>query len=322
VWANYDFVAGETVLYYEDFADDVVGDFPRRMELVTGNWEVVEWQGRRLLRNTGPRFSAVKVILPRALPEHFTIEFDAYFTGGNYQLVVAPAPPARGNKWDGLAGHFFRIGAAQGTGVDTRAKDAARSVTRTPEVQTGLVPIRILADGSYARVYVGEKRVANIPNADLKRSGELWIENIYAATDREPLYIGPIRIAEGGTDLYRALSTDGRVATRGILFDFNSAVIRPESTPTLAQIGSMLKDHPELRIRIEGHTDATGDDASNLKLSEQRASAVRAYLQQSHGIDGGRLEAAGLGETRPVADNATPEGRQNNRRVELVKLGN
>jgi len=320
VWANYDFVPGETVLFYEDFADDVVGDFPRRMEFVTGNWEVVEWEGRRLLRNTGPRHSAVKIVLPRALPEHFTIEFDAYFPHSNYVIIVAPSPPAGVNNHSGLSGHYFQVGAASGTGVTTRDNQGSRSTSRTEEMVEGLVPIRILADGRYARVYVNEKRVANIPNADLRRSDELWIENTYHASHDVPLYIGAIRIAEGGTDLYRKLSDEGRVATQGILFALNSATIQPESTPTLGEIGDMLKEHPELRVRIEGHTDATGDDASNLSLSERRAAAVRAYLVESFGIDAARLESVGLGEAQPVGDNATPEGRQNNRRVELVKL--
>ena len=318
VWANYDFVPGETVLFYDDFNDDVVGDFPRRMEFVSGNWEVVEWEGRRLLRNTGPRYSAVKIILPRALPEHFTIEFDAYFPHSNYVIAVAPSPPTGRNNYTGLSGHFFQVGAT-GTGVRMRDNQRA-STTRIDEIVKGLVPIRILADGRYARVYVNERRVANIPNADLQRSDELWIENMYHASTEIPLYIGAIRIAEGGTDLYRKLADEGRVATQGILFDLNSATIRPESTPTLEEIGTMLREHGDLRLRIEGHTDATGDDASNLSLSERRAGAVRAFLVEAYDIDASRLESVGLGETKPVGDNATPEGRQNNRRVELVKL--
>ena len=318
VWANYDFVPGETVLFYDDFNDDVVGDFPRRMEFVSGNWEVVEWEGRRLLRNTGPRHSAVKIILPRALPEHFTIEFDAYFPHSNYVIAVAPSPPTGRNNYTGLSGHFFQVGAT-GTGVRMRDNQRA-STTRIDEIVKGLVPIRILADGRYARVYVNERRVANIPNADLQRSDELWIENMYHASTEIPLYIGAIRIAEGGTDLYRKLADEGRVATQGILFDLNSATIRPESTPTLEEIGTMLREHGDLRLRIEGHTDATGDDASNLSLSERRAGAVRAFLVEAYDIDASRLESVGLGETKPVGDNATPEGRQNNRRVELVKL--
>lgn len=82
----------------------------------------------------------------------------------------------------------------------------------------------------------------------------------------------------------------------------------------------MLQEHPKLRIRIEGHTDSTGDDASNLDLSERRANAVRDFLVESYDLDPSRLEVRGLGETEPIDDNSTPEGRQNNRRVELVKL--
>jgi OmpA-OmpF porin, OOP family len=320
VWANYDFIPGETVLFYDDYTDDVVGDFPRRMEFQSGNWEVVEWEGRRLLRNTGPRYAAVKVILPRALPERFTIEFDAYFTHSNYQLVVGTAAPASGSLWNGFHDHLFLVGVT-GTGVETRQAGARRSVTPAMEVGEGLVPVRILVDGTYAKVYVAEKRVANIPNAEFPRTDELWLENVYHASHEAPMYIGPVRVAEGGTDLYRRLVEEGRVATQGILFAVNSATIQPESTPTLVEIGTMLKDHPELRLRIEGHTDSTGDDAANLDLSRRRAEAVRDFLVARYGIDGGRLETEGMGETNPVADNATPEGRQNNRRVELVRMG-
>lgn len=82
----------------------------------------------------------------------------------------------------------------------------------------------------------------------------------------------------------------------------------------------MLRQHATLRISIEGHTDATGDDAHNLSLSERRALSVRTFLVEQYGIAGERLEAKGLGEAKPVDGNDTPEGRQNNRRVELVKL--
>ncbi len=234
---------------------------------------------------------------------------------------MGTAAPTRGTYWTDFSGHFFRIGAAAGTGVDTRPREGSRSFTRTDEVAQGLVPVRILVDGSYAKVYVGERRVANIPNAEFKRSDELWLQNSYDANEVTPLYIGPVRVAEGGTDLYGRLSEEGRVATQGILFALNSATIRPESTPTLVEIGAMLRDHPELRLRIEGHTDSTGDDESNLDLSGQRAEAVRTFLVASYGIDGARLETEGFGETSPVDDNNTPEGRQNNRRVELVRLG-
>lgn len=321
VWANYDFVPGETVLFAEDYGEDKVGDFPRRLEFVRGNWEIVEWEGRRLLRNTGPRASAFEIELPRALPERFTIEVDAYFTHANHQVIVSTTPPPEGKDWGSLEGNFFRIGRAQGTGVDTRARGGVSATNRTDQVGERLTPIRIMVDGSYAKVYVGERRVANVPNAELPRTSKIWVENVYAASEENPVYLGRIRVAEGGVDLYDKLAESGRVATHGILFSVNSATIRPESTPTLEEMGTMLQQHPDLRLRIEGHTDATGDDASNLELSRRRAEAVRDFLVESWDVDPGRLEVEGLGETKPIDDNDTPEGRQNNRRVELVKLG-
>lgn len=132
--------------------------------------------------------------------------------------------------------------------------------------------------------------------------------------------ISDVRVMAGGQELYDALIAEGRVATQGILFDTGSARIRPESTPTLEEIADALQRNGDLRLRIEGHTDNVGQAASNLTLSEQRAQAVVAHLVEHAGIAAARLEAAGLGDTKPAADNGTPEGRQQNRRVELVVL--
>ncbi|HKG32689.1 MAG TPA: OmpA family protein [Gemmatimonadales bacterium] len=104
-----------------------------------------------------------------------------------------------------------------------------------------------------------------------------------------------------------------------MFFDTGSDRIRPESTPTLKEIGTMLKEHPELKLVIEGHTDDVGKPDANQGLSEKRANAVRQYLVDTYQIEGARLQAKGLGQTKPVGSNETPEGRQNNRRVELVK---
>lgn len=139
------------------------------------------------------------------------------------------------------------------------------------------------------------------------------------AYEANPIMVGPVRIAAGGLDLYDRLERDGRVATHGILFATGSDVIRPESTPTLTEIGGMLERNPDLRLTIEGHTDSQGEEAYNQGLSDRRAAAVKTYLVQAHKVDGGRLQTAGFGEGRPVADNGTPAGREQNRRVELVR---
>jgi outer membrane protein OmpA-like peptidoglycan-associated protein len=159
-----------------------------------------------------------------------------------------------------------------------------------------------------------------VPNANLGRANKIWLKvPVYPGLIKEAL-LGEVRVMAGGKKLYDALAADGRVTTQGILFDTGSDRLRAESTPTLKEIAGMLKDHPELHLRIEGHTDTVGDDAANLTLSDRRAAAVVSFLVESLGVDAARIASAGLGETKPAATNDTPEGRQANRRVELVRM--
>jgi OmpA-OmpF porin, OOP family len=120
-------------------------------------------------------------------------------------------------------------------------------------------------------------------------------------------------------DLAEALKTKGSIAVHNILFDTGKATIKPESAGVLAVIADALKAEPDLKIEIQGHTDNVGAAAANLKLSQDRAAAVKAYLVQTGGVAAARLTTAGFGDTKPVADNKTDEGRAQNRRVELVK---
>jgi outer membrane protein OmpA-like peptidoglycan-associated protein len=183
-----------------------------------------------------------------------------------------------------------------------------------------MVRLRIDADGKYFKVYLNEHRVANLPNGNFTRTNQIHID-ISDLNDKDlEMLIGNISVNAGGQTMYDALLADGRFATQGILFDTGSDRIRPESTPTLKESGEMLKAHSDLRILIEGHTDNVGNAASNQALSEKRAAAVKSFLEKEYKIKGDRLEAQGFGDTKPVGTNETPEGRQGNRRVELVKL--
>ncbi|MGC2656805.1 MAG: OmpA family protein [Bryobacteraceae bacterium] len=116
-----------------------------------------------------------------------------------------------------------------------------------------------------------------------------------------------------------AIDQSGHIAIYGIHFDTAKAIILSDSEPILAQIQTLLGERPDLKLRVEGHTDNTGTRAANQKLSEERAAAVVNWLV-AHGVDGARLSAAGFADTKPVADNSSEEGRGQNRRVELVKM--
>ncbi len=107
-----------------------------------------------------------------------------------------------------------------------------------------------------------------------------------------------------------------RLVLRGVNFDYNKSDIRPDSRPVLDEAAEVLSTHPTVRISVEGHTDWTGSDAYNEKLSVRRAEAVFRYLANK-GVTPERMEVIGYGETRPVADNETEIGRAQNRRVEL-----
>lgn len=104
--------------------------------------------------------------------------------------------------------------------------------------------------------------------------------------------------------------------TNDILFDFNSAALRGESQQTLRDLATNFQRYPDETISVEGHTDNVGSSDYNQGLSERRAYSVKDYLT-TQGVPSSRVTATGYGETRPKAENSTPEGRQLNRRVEI-----
>jgi len=165
-------------------------------------------------------------------------------------------------------------------------------------------------------VYYDDVRMLNIPHLGFNPTG-LSISIIN--TNPVNFYMKNIRIAEGGQKLYDKFLQDGKIIATGIRFDVGKATLKPESMGIINKIVKMMQQHPELNFSVEGHTDNDGDDASNLKLSEDRAKTVMNTMVKL-GISADRLTAKGLGESMPMDTNSTPEGKANNRRVEFVKM--
>jgi outer membrane protein OmpA-like peptidoglycan-associated protein len=167
----------------------------------------------------------------------------------------------------------------------------------------------------------GGSAVAQLPIA----GKNVWIEvqvsdegEVYDLTVVEEAAMEQ-KVEFSAMELANALRDSGKVALHNILFDTGKATIKPESATALAPVGELLRNDASLKLEIQGHTDNIGAPAANLKLSQDRAAAVKAYLVQQLSVAPERLTTSGFGDTQPVAPNTTDDGRAQNRRVELVK---
>lgn len=322
VWDNYDFVPGSKVLFFTDFSEDRAGNFARSLKFKSGAMDVVERDGIKVLRSISR--GEFMIPLGSKLPERFTLEIDVIAPKeavGGYDFVAFEG----GAGWDRSAKSAEFNWHPGGTVIIGGGQNVATStVTLPPDVAAqsrgGLTHIRVLMDGPYFKAYHNERRAYNIPELAFKRDSVIRFLVKGAPEPGREIYISMIRIAESEVDvLYDALAAKGRWATLGILFETGKADLKPESTPVLKEIASTLKDHADLKILVEGHTDNVGAAASNLALSEARAAAVKAALVSRHGADGTRITTTGLGDTKPAVPNVTAAGRAQNRRVEIVK---
>ena len=307
VAVNHDFTPGTRVIWTTDFARDPIGDFPRRLKLVDGNFETAGFRGQHLLRATNS--GQVIVPLPEILPRQFTLEFD--YTGSSaYDAEVRFSEEDNTGGVTCRADGYGSINSGSGSGSSGSTVDIGDQEGR-------LIHCQVMADGDYVKLYINGKRAGQAPNAKLGRSNQLHF-SIPGNMD-VPGYLGNIRVAAGGKNMYEALESEGRFTTHDILFATGSATLDPRSTATLTEIGQMLQEHADLKIEIDGHTDNVGNAAANTTLSDQRAASVKQYLVKTFQIDAARLSSRGYGASKPIAPNTSPDGRQQNRRVELVK---
>lgn len=144
--------------------------------------------------------------------------------------------------------------------------------------------------------------------------------------DQCPGTLPGVQVDENGCELVIApppppVDLNQLVLSSETSFEFNSAQLKPAAFPELDKMLEQMKKYPMSRWRIEGHTDNVGSEEGNIKMSQMRAESVLNYFA-SRGIPKGRFEVAGMGSKSPVADNATPEGKAKNRRVEIKRIDN
>ncbi len=328
VYSKFDFVPGEKIIFYDDFSNDNVGDFPVQWN-TNGSGEVVnfpKYPGRWLKITNARGVTCLAEALK--LPENYTIEFDlisqsetpaARLSALRFGLISTTKPRdlMYGLARPGEAGIMFEF--AYTNSFFTYYKD------RSPELQGRTPTGRQLADTKYhisiwvqkerIRLYQDEVKLFDVAKAMLAQ----YKFNMIRFNNATPL-IGNVRVAAGSPDLRSKLLTEGKLVSYGIYFDVNSDKLKAQSAGTLKEIATVLTENPTVRVRIVGHTDSDGDDASNLDLSKRRGAAVVNALVNSYGIAANRLESDGKGESEPVATNDSAVNKALNRRVEFIKI--
>lgn len=345
-YSKFDFVPGEKVIAIEDFMQDAIGDFPAKWnssgsgEVVTidgkpGHWLMLSKQGEYL-----PEFI-------NSLPENFTLQFDlaanekfSFYSTYLFVNMVAMANPAKEfTKWgrfpqptDGVRVglHPQNAGSSGQTGITqfityTKGDELMKNETDQRAFNTtnhNVVKVSMWRQKQRLRVYVDETKIWDIPRAfqpGVTYNGVV-LSTADMHNDLDRYYVGNLRLAIGAPDTRNKLLTEGKFVTHGILFDTNSDKIKPESYGALKDIANVLTENADVKVRIVGHTDSDGDDASNLALSQKRALAVKTELVATFGLDGSRMETDGKGESQPAEPNTSATGKANNRRVEFIKL--
>lgn len=346
-YSKYDFVPGEKVLFFEDFSQDNVGDFPARWN-TNGTGEVVTtnvYPGKWLKAKNG---SLYVPDFPKPFPENYTIEFDMvynspeddFFGQVNFCLISTEGT-------NDYMQHAYAYGGSGKTSGDVEVylnKEAYSRFLISNYVNSGesagvtseltdnilegkigkIVRVSIAVQKQRFRIWFDDKKMFDLPRFMTPASYDVFKMGLWHFNDEKQdayeVLFSNVRFAVGAPDMRNKLLTEGKLITHGITFDSGSDKIKPESYGTLKEIAGVLKENSDLKVKIIGHTDSDGGDAANLELSKKRSAAVKNTLTQEFGIEASRMETDGKGESEPVSENSTPSGKANNRRVEFIKL--
>lgn len=333
VYSKFDFVPGDELLFADDFSSDFVGDFPAHWN-TNGGGELVNIDGteNKWLKIL-PGYGSLLIPDVTNLPEEFTLEFDVITDGLNkktsseahLKIVVADNNTFVKAKNYGTIEYPLCQFIVRDIIVENNinGKREIRSGVKSDIRQTVLEQhhISIAVNKQRFRLWINEQKLVDVPRllpANVQMQGiKFHVRNIDINT--ENIYLSNFKVAKGGVDLRRKLLADGKISTNGILFDSGSANIQPQSMGIIRQIYQVLQQDAAIKLKIVGHTDADGDDNKNQELSKKRAEAVKSALVNIYNVKSDRLTSEGKGETEPVGDNGTSDGKAKNRRVEFIK---
>lgn len=327
--SKYDFVPGDKIIFFDDFSQDAIGDFPalwtsngsgevKTVNVASGNWFHLNGD------------NAVYCYTPELdLPDNFIVEFDIipdeeYSYGIQFTLYndwEDDAKELNDELFPGMGGLHLSL---EHDRWESRGyKDSEDWIdgvaTKNPVIREQLNHVILWIQKRRVRVYHQNEKVLDMPTNIY--TGVKFNRMRFSGWDRYSVpFVSNLKITTASPDMRSKLITEGKLITYGITFDVNKADVKSESFGTLKSIADVLKENESVKVKIIGHTDSDGDDAKNLQLSNLRAVSVKNELIKSFGIDAARMETDGAGETMPIASNDTPANKAQNRRVEFIKI--
>ena len=334
VYSKFDYVPGDELMFFDDFSRDFIGDFPSKWN-TNGSGEVVtigdspdKWF------EIQPGYNTFYIPDVNNFPEDYTVEFDLFALGidqktSSSSVLRIAFSQTTGLKW-GSDYFYTQIPLCQYHPVGFRVRNNDGGATIINNQISGDIRKEVLNQPHISisqnkqrfRLWVNERKMIDIPR--FKPEGmvvnQMMFELQATKQGKERVFISNLKVAKGGLDLRRKLISEGQVSTNGILFDSGSANIQPQSMGIIRQISQVLQQEQMMNLMIEGHTDSDGDDASNMDLSKRRAEAVRNALVDVYNVAPSRLQTSGKGESEPVGDNGTTDGKVQNRRVVFKRV--
>lgn len=326
-YSKYDFIPGDQILFFEDFSQDAIGDFPalwtsngggevKTVNIASGKW--LHMNGADAI------YSFMNEI---KFPSNFIIEFDLIpdeiFAHG-YQLTLYNDPQNKEMNttlYPGVEGVQIDFWA---DGWSTKGyrnnEDWLEGESKINPVEKEVVNhVIIWVQNRRVRIYHGGAKVLDVPTN--LHNGTAFNRMRFSGWDRNafPL-ITNLKITTASPDMRSKLLTEGKLVSYGIYFDSGKDIVKPESYGSLKEIAAVLTENPTVNIQIVGHTDSDGDDSMNLDLSKRRAANVKNSLVKDFGISADRIQTDGKGESVPLSPNNSVENKAKNRRVEFIKL--
>ena len=339
-YSKYDFVPGTSILFAENFEQDVIGEFPLKW-FTNGSGEVVTLDG---IDGKWVKMTSGALLSPTfKIPENFTYEFDVFIDIDPATRYVRPGLTFeifdRGNKATKVAYNSYTIkNLLRFHGglhvdkalfmLDSRQNGQVKlqsEKVNVPGFQVNyrnVVHVAVSVQKERLRLWMNADKIFDLPIAvaNAHNFNQLLLWGAKTKEGNPAFYYSNIRVAAGVTDTRSKLMSEGKYVTNGILFDTNSDQIKPESAGLMKEIAVALKENPDAKFKIIGHTDNQGSADANLALSKRRAESVKKSLEDDYGVKGSSLQTDGKGAAQPIAENESVIGKAQNRRVEFVKI--